>query len=83
MTIDSTIITTCSNNSGTVTGPLANKNLIQNNSGCDTPALTGNPNLGALQNNGGLTPTHMLIQPSIAIDAGDNTVTGAPYNLDH
>jgi hypothetical protein len=81
ITLFSNIITTCDNNSGTVTGPLANRNLIQNNSGCDTPALTGNPNLGALQNNGGLTPTHMLIQPSIAIDAGDNSVTGAPYNL--
>jgi hypothetical protein len=31
--------------------------------------LTGNPNLGPLQNNGGLTPTHALNPGSAAIDA--------------
>jgi hypothetical protein len=81
LTIVSTIITTCNNNSGAVTGPLANRNLIQNNSGCDTPALTSNPQLAPLGNNGGQTPTHALLNGSPAIDAGSNSVTGAPYNL--
>ncbi|MFN8344058.1 MAG: choice-of-anchor Q domain-containing protein [Spirosomataceae bacterium] len=81
MTLFSTIISTCNNNGGTVVGPLANRNLIQNNSGCDTPYLTGDPNFSALQNNGGLTQTLMLLQPSIAIDAGDNSVLSSPYSL--
>ncbi len=81
MMIDSTIITTCNNDNGTVTGPLANKNLIQNNSGCGTPALTSNPLLAPLGNYGGSTQTHALLGGSPAIDAGDNSVTGAPYNL--
>ena len=46
----------------------------------NTCALTGtgdlinsNPNLGSLQNNGGLTQTHALSTGSPAIDAGNNT----------
>jgi CSLREA domain-containing protein len=81
LTLLNNIISTCSNNSGTVTGPLANKNLIQTNSGCDTPAFTSNPLLTPLGNYGGQTQTHALLAGSPAIDAGDNSVTGAPYNL--
>lgn len=36
--------------------------------------LTGDPLLGALQNNGGATPTHALLEGSIAIDAGNSTL---------
>ncbi len=81
LTLLNTLISTCNNSGGTVVGPLANRNLIQNNTGCDTPYLTGDPNLSALQNNGGLTKTLMLLQPSIAIDAGDNSVLSSPYSL--
>lgn len=34
--------------------------------------LTGDPNLGPLQNNGGSTETHALLTGSIAIDAGNS-----------
>ncbi|MEM7016520.1 MAG: Calx-beta domain-containing protein [Pseudomonadota bacterium] len=37
---------------------------------CGTPALTGDPNLGALGNNGGLTQTHELLSGSVAINPG-------------
>jgi CSLREA domain-containing protein len=40
-----------------------------------------NPGLGPLQNNGGPTMTHALLAGSPAIDAGDNSITGAPLNL--
>jgi len=36
--------------------------------------LTGDPNLGPLQNNGGATLTHALLAGSIAIDAGSNAL---------
>ncbi len=39
------------------------------------------PLLGALANNGGPTATHALLPGSPAIDAGDDAVLGAPYNL--
>jgi CSLREA domain-containing protein len=44
-------------------------NLIEDNT-C-SPALSGDPNLGPLQDNGGPTFTHALLSPSPAIDAGD------------
>ncbi|HNG34796.1 MAG TPA: Ig domain-containing protein, partial [Blastocatellia bacterium] len=81
LTIDSTIISTCENNGGTVTGPLANKNLIQTNTGCGTPALTVNPQLAPLGSYGGNTQTMPPLNGSPVIDVGDNSVTGAPYNL--
>ena len=37
--------------------------------------LTGDPNLGPLQNNGGSTQTHALLTGSIAIDKGNSTLT--------
>ncbi|WP_206814361.1 PEP-CTERM sorting domain-containing protein [Chroococcus sp. FPU101] len=45
-------------------------NLIEDGS-CD-PTLSGNPNLGPLQDNGGPTFTQALLPGSIAIDAGSN-----------
>ena len=45
-------------------------NLIEDGS-CN-PLISGDPNLGPLQDNGGLTETQALLSGSIAIDAGDN-----------
>ncbi|MDQ3710889.1 MAG: thrombospondin type 3 repeat-containing protein [Acidobacteriota bacterium] len=39
-----------------------------------------NPMLGALQNNGGTTPTHALLAGSPAIDVGNNTLTSEPFD---
>ena len=44
-------------------------------------ALTGDPQLGPLQNNGGPTFTYALAAGSPAIDAGDDSVLGGPLNL--
>ncbi|MEW5985446.1 MAG: choice-of-anchor Q domain-containing protein, partial [Chloroflexota bacterium] len=56
-------------------------NLVSNNSGCSIESTTGDqigtaahpidPLLGALQNNGGQTPTQALLPGSPAIEAGD------------
>lgn len=54
---------------GTLTMPAPN--LIQDSS-C-APAISGNPLLEPLADNGGDTQTHALINGSPAIDAGDNT----------
>ncbi len=43
--------------------------------GTNSNNLTGDPNLGPLQNNGGSTFTHALLPGSIAIDAGNSTLT--------
>ncbi|MCP4716273.1 MAG: hypothetical protein GY868_14235, partial [Deltaproteobacteria bacterium] len=45
-------------------------NLIADNT-C-SPALSGDPLLGPLQDNGGSTQTHALLQGSMAIDAADS-----------
>jgi hypothetical protein len=45
-------------------------NLVESGSGCGTPALTADPNLGPLAENGGPTRTHALLAGSPAIDAG-------------
>ncbi|MDQ3815025.1 MAG: hypothetical protein M3347_13880, partial [Armatimonadota bacterium] len=58
------------NNGGTVTGPTANRNLIESHSGFGTPFSTANPNLAALAFNGGPTPTHALQTGSPALDQG-------------
>jgi len=47
-------------------------NLVQD--GSCSPAVSGNPKLGPLQNNGGPTNTHALLPTSPAIDAGDDSV---------
>jgi hypothetical protein len=54
-------------------------NLIQD--GSCSPAVSGNPKLGPLQNNGGPTFTQALLPGSPAIDAGDDSVLGSPFNL--
>lgn len=66
----------CARPSGTVN---ASFSLIEDNltcvNGTNSNNLTGDPNLGPLQNNGGPTPTHALLAGSIAIDAGSSTLT--------
>lgn len=59
----------CANFNGTIATNI--NNLIEDGS-CNA-TVSGNPNVGALQDNGGLTPTHLPTFDSIAIDAGDNT----------
>ena len=54
-------------------------NLVEDNS-C-APTLSGDPNLGALADNGGPTQTFALLVGSPAIDAGDNaTCAAAPVS---
>jgi len=54
-------------------------NLVED--GSCSAALTGDPNLGPLQDNGGPTPTMALLSGSPAIDSGDDTVCAAsPVN---
>jgi predicted outer membrane repeat protein len=67
----------CLNQGGTLA--TNSHNLIQDGS-CG-PMLTGDPKLGPLQNNGGLTSTRALLAGSPAIDAGDDSVTGSPLSL--
>ena len=55
------------------------RNLIQD--GSCMPAVSGDPKLGPLQNNGGPTFTQALMAGSPAIDAGDDAVLGSPFNL--
>ena len=51
--------------------PIHDHNLIQD--GTCSPALSGNPLLGSLANNGGPTQTMALLAGSPAIDAGNGT----------
>ena len=66
----------CLRTSGTIN---ASYSLIEQNltcvNGTNSNNLTGDPNLGPLQNNGGTTFTHALLPGSIAIDAGNSTLT--------
>jgi uncharacterized repeat protein (TIGR01451 family) len=64
--------TDCYNSGGTVTAPSANRNLVENHTGCGTPYETNDPNLGPLADNGGNTWTHALLLGSPAIDVGDD-----------
>jgi len=64
-------------NSGSVATNV--NNLIQD--GSCSPAVSGDPKLGPLQDNGGPTFTHALLTGSPAIDAGDDSVLGDPLNL--
>jgi hypothetical protein len=54
-------------------------NLVEDGRG--SPALSGDPKLGPLQNNGGPTFTQALLAGSPAVDAGDDSVLGNPLNL--
>ena len=61
-------------------------NLIGTSDGCSFTPNTGDmvnvdPMLGPLQGNGGPTSTHALLPRSPAIDAGDDSVLGAPHFL--
>jgi len=60
-------------------------NLIETNGSaghmCGTPAVAGDPGLGALADNGGGTQTFAITATSPAYNAGDNpTCTAAPVN---
>lgn len=61
-----------------------NHNIIENNASCLGTAISADPLLGPLQNNGGVTQTHALLVGSPAIDAGDDAIcSAAPIsNLD-
>ena len=61
----------CYNNSGSV-DPGNTNNLVETQSGCGTPAITSDPLLAPLADNGGATQTMALNIGSPAIDAGDN-----------
>jgi hypothetical protein len=64
-------------NTGTIS--TNTNNLVEDNS-C-APTLSGDPNLGALADNGGPTQTFALLVGSPAIDAGDNaTCAAAPVS---
>ena len=52
-----------------------------NNDLCGDRSLPLNPQLGALANNGGPTPTCALLSISPAIDAGDSTLLNSPFNI--
>ena len=75
-------------NGGTIATDI--NNLIEvngyvGNNLCGTPALTSDPQLGALADNGGPTQTHALLLSSPALGAGANTVCDdnpGPNNLD-
>ncbi len=60
----------CHNDGGSVTAPLDSRNLIEAHTGCGTPALTPDPLLGVLSDNGGPAHTHALLFGSPALDAG-------------
>ncbi|MCB1808354.1 MAG: hypothetical protein KDJ99_25345, partial [Candidatus Competibacteraceae bacterium] len=73
------VVPDCRNNSGTVNFSPGQSNLIEQDQtggvACDvagTNTLSGDPNLGALADNGGLVQTMVLLPGSPAINAGDN-----------
>ncbi len=66
----STAFKDCFNNSSLV---ISVNNLMESNVGCGTPVSTNDPNLAPLADNGGPTWTHALLDPSDAIDGGDNS----------
>lgn len=62
----------------------ANTNNLIEDGSC-SPALSGDPNLGPLANNGGPTQTLALLPGSKALDAGDDSICDdnpGPNNLD-
>ncbi|MEJ5312618.1 MAG: choice-of-anchor D domain-containing protein, partial [Anaerolineae bacterium] len=60
----------CRNDGGSVAAPSADRNLIESHTGCGTPAITSDPQLDPLADNGGPTFTHALLPGSPALDAG-------------
>ena len=67
----------CVNSGGTI--GTNDRNLVQD--GSCSPAVSGDPLLGPLGNNGGPTFTQALLVGSPAKDAGDDTVLGDPLAL--
>ena len=58
-----------------------NHNIIQDNASCLGTAISIDPLLGVLKNNGGTTQTHALLAGSPAINAGDDAICNAvPVN---
>lgn len=71
LTISNTIIANSSGGDFVNNGPFtSSNNLVED--GSDPNAISGDPNLSSLQNNGGSTLTHALLEGSIAINAGSN-----------
>ncbi|MBI9050987.1 MAG: sortase [Anaerolineaceae bacterium] len=60
----------CYNDGGTI--GTNNHNLVESQIGCGTPAITADPFLAPLADNGGPTQTMALLPGSVAINAGDN-----------
>ncbi len=59
----------------------ANTNNLIEDGSCGTTALTGDPKLGPLKDNGGPTQTHALAASSAAVDKGDDVACAAsPVN---
>lgn len=78
-----TTFTSAGNNLvGDSTGDAANTgNPITYNTAAGTADILDTPpQLGALQNNGGTTPTHALLAGSAAIDKGDNAKAVDPFD---
>lgn len=82
LTLNNTIIADSTSGGDCVgTGSTINANysLIEANltcvNGTNSNNLTGDPNLGPLQNNGGATFTHALLAGSIATDKGNSALT--------
>jgi CSLREA domain-containing protein len=67
-----TIIANSLSGGDCTTPPDTNINNLIEDGSC-SPALSGDPNLGPLQDNGGPTHTMALLSGSPAIDAGDDT----------
>ena len=95
-TINNSIIANSTSNSTNAdcsgfTNISASYSLIESSLDCvggtNLNNLTGDPNLGPLQNNGGSTLTHALLAGSIAIDKGNSTLTtdqrGFPRPVDN
>ena len=66
--------TDCQISSGIVVGINAGRNNIIEDGSCDTTALSVDPQLEPLADNGGPTYTHALQDTSPAISAGDNVI---------
>src|SRR5207247_8983823 len=66
------------------TGPLAGTSAFTSGRNAGLPGTTAaplDPRLGPLGNNGGSTWTMALLPGSPAIDAGDDALLAAPFNL--
>lgn len=90
VTLDNTIIANSLGGGDCVrlSGALdASHSLIEGGLSCvngtNTNNLTGDPNLGPLQDNGGPTFTHALLAGSPAINQGDNTVCVDPATVNN